>query len=129
MIAIEVEVEIDADPERAMETARALCDQLGELGVAESVELARDAAGVDAGAKDAGDTLTLAKVILTLLPGAAQTALDWLRDYFRRPGATPIRVKVMLESGASVEAVFDPRTVDDEEIVRIAGALKSVAER
>ena len=126
---VTLEVDIDAEPVRAMNTARALRDQLRKLDGVESVELAQDSAGDDAGAKAAGEMFTLATVILTLLPGAAQAAIDWLKDYFRRPGASPVRVKVKLESGASVEAAFDPTTVGDEEIVRIAEALKSVVGR
>ena len=125
---IAIEVHINADPVRAMDTARALRDQLRELGVAESVELARKAAGDDAGAKSEGDTITLATVVLTLLPVGAQFAIDWLRDYSRRPGANPVRIMVRLESGATVEAEFDPRTVGKEEIARIAAALKAVVE-
>ena len=125
---ITIEVEVDAEPVRALDSARALRDQLRELDVAESVELAQEAAGRDPGAKSEGDVLTLATVVSTLLPVGAAATLDWLRDYFRRPGANPVRVKVKLESGASVEATFDPRSVEREEIVRIVAALKSVIE-
>ena len=69
---ITIEVEIDAEPVRAMDTARALRDQLRELGVAESVDLAREAVGRDPGAKSEGDALTMARVVLTLLPMGAQ---------------------------------------------------------
>lgn len=126
---ITLKVDIDADPIRAADTARALRDQLQELGVAKSVELVREKTSPDAGGKSEGDILTLASVVLALLPVGAQVAIDWLSDYFRRPGASPVRVTVSLESGASVEAAFDPTTVEKEEIVRIAAALKSVVER
>ena len=126
---ITLEVVIDVDSGRAMEAARALRDRLLELDVAESVELARETAGRDAGAKSEDDIVTLATVVLTLLPAASAAAIDWLRDYFRRPGASSARIRVELESGASVEAAFDPTTVGDEEIVRLARGLKSVVER
>ena len=125
---ITLKVDIVADPVRAIGTARALRDQLEALGVAKTVELVRETAGRDAGSKSGGDILTLASVALTLLPVGAHFAIDWLMDYFRRPGASPVRVNVRLESGASVEAAFDPETVTKEEIVRIAAALKSVVE-
>ena len=126
---IAIEVEIDAEPVRAMDTARALRDQLRELGVAESVELAREAAGHDAGAKSEGDMLVLATVVLELLPVGAQAAIDWLADYVRRPGTSPVQIKVKLKSGASAEARFDPKIMDREEIAGTVAALKSELER
>lgn len=126
---ITLEVHIDAEPVRAMDTARALRDQLRHLDVAESVELTRVASGHDAGAKGQGEILSLATVVSTLLPVGAHAAIDWLKDYLRRPGASPVRVRVKLESGASVEAAFDPTTVETEELLRIAAALKSVVKR
>ena len=126
---ITIEVEIDAEPVRAMDSARALRDQLRELDVAESVDLAREAAGRDPGAKSEGDVITLAMVVLTLLPVGAQAAIDWLTDYLRRPGVSPVQIKVTREDGASVEAAFNPKTMEKEEIVRLAADLKSVLER
>ena len=55
--------------------------------------------------------------------------MDWLTDYLRRPGVSPVRVKVKLETGASAEARFDPRIMGGEEIVRTVAALKSELER
>ena len=126
---VTLEVEIDAEPVRAMDSARALRDQLCELGVAESVELAREAVVRDPGAKSEGDVLTMARVVLTLLPVGAQAAMDWLTDYLRRPGVSPVRLRVKLENGASAEAKFDPKIMDGEEIVRTVAALKSELER
>ena len=125
---ITLEVDIDAAPVRAMDTARALRDQLRKLNIAESVELARVASGHDAGAKGQGEMLSLATVVLTLVPVGAQAAIDWLKDYVQRPGASPMQLRLRLESGASVEAAFDPTTTKPEEVVRIAAKLKSVLE-
>ena len=125
---ITLKVDIDGDPVRAMGTARTLRDQLQKLDAIKSAELVQETAGRDTGAKSEGYILTLASVVLTLLPVGAQGAIDWLMDYFRRPGASPVRLKVALQNGASVEAAFDPTTVTEEDIVRIAAALKSVVE-
>ena len=95
-------------------TARSLRDQLRKLDGVESVDLAREAAGHDAGAKSEGEMLVLATVVLELLPVGAQAAIDWLVEYVRRPGTSPVRVKVKLESGASAEARFDPKVMDGD---------------
>ena len=123
-----LEVEIDAEPVRAMDSARALRDELRDLGLAESVDLAREAVGRDPGAKSEGDVLTMAKVVLTLLPVGAQAVVDWLTDYLRRSGVSPVQIKVTREDGASVEAAFNPQTMKREEIVRLAADLKTVLE-
>lgn len=125
---ITLEVDIEAAPVRAMDTARALRDQLRKLNVAESVELAKVASEHDAGAKGQGEMLSLATVVLTLMPVGAQAAIDWLKDYVQRPGASPMRLRLRLESGASADAEFDPAITEPEDVVRIFANLKSVLE-
>lgn len=114
------------DEQAGVDAARALCNEVEEAPGVHSAALGRGQQ-IDTGAK-AGEAITLAAVVLQLLPVGAQGTLDFLKAYFGRPGSLPTRMTVQLASGAKIEAEFDPQHTSPEELEQLARAFKAVLE-
>ena len=108
-----------ADTCEVEEATLSLMRDLEDSDLAES--MSRQTAAAPSGAK-AGEVLTAATVILTVLPAAVEQLLGLLRDWVGRPGNLPVKLKVSC-GDRSIEAEFDPRRLPVENMESLIGKM------
>jgi hypothetical protein len=104
--------------------ARQIYAGLVGSGLAQHVAPLRTAGRPPPGAK-AGELIDATAILLTVLPSAVEGLFGFLRDHFSRPGAPPVQLS-LARADETVAVTFDPARISREEIVQLAGELRSL---
>lgn len=106
--------------------ARLLRDEIEACPGTDGVKL-KPADHPPAGSKAVGEAVTIGAILLAVLPAAAPSLIDYVKEWTLRPGNIPIKIKAQV-GNRNIEAEFDPRVTNKDDVVALVREIQALLE-